>query len=419
MPVGTLVGSAQVAVDEAAWADLIGGLEPQGLGFASIDDVDSMASRLRAMVGTHTGGSTPGQTAYLRLSPGTVGLRARTIRMLDVAEDRLVATERAQREQIATAVRVATRDGIVPAGWDPVTELTMAGAPAPSWSQVPERRAVHEWSRRSRSRMAERIAELDYSGWEDDGVLGMVTLSIPGPWEVIAPDGKTFKRLVDKFRKRCIRAGMVWRGLWKLEFQGRGAPHMHMLLRVPTMVGREKWEWWASRTWADIVRDAVPDSEREMYDREGHYLKHLGHGVDVSFSGVKYSDPRRTAIYFSKHGSKTLDDKEYQHIVPALWREHGKGPGRFWGYWGLDRATVEVEVDWRSFVAVRRVLRHVARARQARVGLDRLRREGGDVRDLRRVRRRGGFGASGGGWVLVHDGVQLAWDLGRYLADLD
>ncbi|HEY0186218.1 MAG TPA: hypothetical protein VGC67_01890 [Cellulomonas sp.] len=416
---GALVGSARVAVDEAAWADLVGAIEPEGLGFASIDDVESMAGRVRALVGTHTGGSTPGQTAYLRLSPGTVGLRARTLRTMDVAPDAAAAAERGYREHIAAMVRQLHREHLVPDGWDPAVELTMAGAPAPAWSQEPERRRVREWSRRSRSRMAERIAELDYSGWAGDGTLGMVTLSIPGPWEVIAPDGRTFKGLVDKFRKRCVRAGMVWRGLWKLEFQGRGAPHMHMLLRVPTMVGSEKWEWWAARAWADIVRDAVPASERAMYDSEGHYFKHLGHGVDVSFSGVKFSDPRRTAIYFSKHGSKTLDDKEYQHIVPAAWRGEGKGPGRFWGYWGLDRATVEVEVDWTAFVAARRVLRHVARARQAAVALSRLRADGGDVRDLRRPRRRGGFGASGGGWVLVHDGVQLAWDLARYLDGLD
>ena len=37
-------------------------------------------------------------------------------------------------------------------------------------------------------------------------------------------------------------------------------------------------------------------------------------------------DPKRLAIYFTKHSSPNdLGDKEYQHIVPEPWREPGKG----------------------------------------------------------------------------------------------
>lgn len=42
--------------------------------------------------------------------------------------------------------------------------------------------------------------------------------------------------------------------------------------------------------------------------------------------GLQARDPKRLAIYFTKHSSPNMDGaKEYQHNVPELWREPGKG----------------------------------------------------------------------------------------------
>src|SRR5207249_5060118 len=57
-----------------------------------------------------------------------------------------------------------------------------------------------------------------------------------------------------------------------------------------------------------------------------------GTGVDYA-EAHKCSDPKRLAVYFGKHGQ--YRSKEYQHNVPEAWQAPGKGPGRFWGYWGL------------------------------------------------------------------------------------
>ncbi len=392
-------------VDHPVFAQLVDDVA-QPLGFASTDDVESMRLRLQRLAGTRTGADVHGQRAYLRLSPGTVGLRVSTVMAMDLNDGRQASDDLA-----VLAAGETEREGVV-------DDLVLFELEEPG-------RRITEWSRRSRARMAERIAELDYSGWADDGgVLGMVTFTLAGPWEQVAPCGRTFKQLIDRMRKRYIEAKdengkrLVWRGLWKLEFQERGAPHLHTLMRIPAMVNGERYENWLAQTWADVVLDSIDDPEfRAEYLAAGHYRRHLGHGTDVAFSGVKFSDPRRTAIYFSKHSAKTVDNKEYQHIVPELWREDGKGPGRFWGYWALDRATAEVEVDWAAFVAARRVLRHVARARRAVTEMNRLRAAGdaAGVWSMRRPGRRGGFGASGGGWVLVNDGLALAWDVGRFL----
>ena len=54
-----------------------------------------------------------------------------------------------------------------------------------------------------------------------------------------------------------------------------------------------------------------------------------GTAVDV-LKGLRACDPKRLAIYFTKHSSpNSLDYKEYQHIVPDVWRGAGRGPGRF------------------------------------------------------------------------------------------
>jgi hypothetical protein len=62
-------------------------------------------------------------------------------------------------------------------------------------------------------------------------------------------------------------------------------------------------------------------------------------------NGLKACDPKRLAVYFTKHSSPNLHgDKEYQHIVPELWQQPGHGPGRFWGVYGLKKALAVVEI---------------------------------------------------------------------------
>jgi hypothetical protein len=88
---------------------------------------------------------------------------------------------------------------------------------------------------------------------------------------------------------------------------------------------------WLSAAWASIVghRDPV------------QFARHLAVGTGVDFvEGARSRDPRRLAVYFSKHGAFVA--KEYQNVAPVEW---GDGSvGRFWGYWGLRPAVVAVEV---------------------------------------------------------------------------
>ena len=295
----------------------------------------------------------------------------------------------------------------------------------------PPGREITEWSRRSRAAMCRTFAELDYTPLVECGrVPAMVTLTYPGDWESVASDGASVKRHMVLWRKRFQREwGEPARYIWKLEFQRRGAPHIHLWMAPPQTIGRSGRRFWAwlSEEWADIV--AHPDPE----ERARHLL--AGTAVDI-LNGLRACDPKRLAIYFTKHSSPNqLDDKEYQHIVPDAWRKLGHGPGRFWGVHGLQRATAVVEIAQDAYLTARRIVRRWSRSqavygditrpfptkvvpRIARQVVQRVDLATGKVRH-RMVRRRRPLcnqGGLAGGYALVNDGPAFASQLAAALS---
>jgi hypothetical protein len=295
----------------------------------------------------------------------------------------------------------------------------------------------------------------------------MVTLTYPGDWQTVAPNGPTVKGHLDALRKRYWRAWGryapcpdpggprhrkhaagrdCWHGedltaVWKLEFQRRGAPHFHLLLvpphgtaRIPdgraradSRVGAgQPFRQWLSENWADIVAHPDPDERRR------HLL--AGTGVDYA-EGLKAYDPKRVAVYFTKHGSFAA--KEYQHCVPEEWQEPGQGPGRFWGYWKLERVTAAVEVTPEQAAQAARIARRWARAQGTTRQVSALRTQGGQARPQRadiigiagaqllqrgspsrrrKVRRRVRRFGNGKGFISVNNGETFAVQLARALS---
>lgn len=183
---------------------------------------------------------------------------------------------------------------------------------------------------------------------------------------------------------------------------------------------------WLPEAWAQVVDHPDP-TEKARHRRAGT-------GIDV-LSGLKACDPKRLAIYFTKHSSpNTHGDKEYQHIVPELWQRPGHGPGRFWGVYGLKKAIAIVEVSKDAYLAARRIVRRWSRsqavygdsgrrfptavvARTAVRVVPRVDHETGVVAH-RRVRRRRALcnhGGLAGGYALVNDGPAFASQLAAAL----
>ena len=269
---------------------------------------------------------------------------------------------------------------------------------------------ITEWSRKSRSTMCRTFAELDYSPLVESGrVPAMVTLTYPGDWEVVAAEGASVTRHMVLWRNRFQREyGEQARYIWKLEFQRRGAPHIHLWMAPPMSPGRSGrgFAQWLSATWTEIVDH--PDPE--------HKARHLlaGTAIDV-LNGLKACDPKRLAIYFTKHSSPNLHgDKEYQHTVPELWQQPGRGPGRFWGVYGLKKAIAVAEVSqdvyvrFPTAVVPRTAVRLVRRVEEA-TGRVRYRR----VRRRRQLCDQGGLA---GGFAQVDSGPEFAAQLARAVA---
>jgi hypothetical protein len=221
----------------------------------------------------------------------------------------------------------------------------VSAEPAPDRTRNPTR-TITEWSAASRVNMTKTLVTLDYNTLVAQGEIAMMTLTYPDNWEALVPDGRVFKHHVDKFRQRFLkRYGRSLAGVWKMEFQRRGAPHLHMLMALP--VDRLEYRLWARAAWSSIVDASGLD---RMY--------HETQGVNVDVPDRPMTDPKRIGVYFNKHG--LYGTKEYQNRAPELWIKaaaEGKSVGRFWGYWKIERVQAPALISGREAVVAARMLR--------------------------------------------------------------
>ena len=192
--------------------------------------------------------------------------------------------------------------------------------------------------------------------WEDMPRLAMVTLTYPGNWRRVCPDGATLKRHLRAFRERWRRKWDAARGAWALEFQPRPtrprweqhAPHLHIYVGLPEAAvlyrredewDRVSYEWaWALDAWYEIV-----GSNDERHHRRG---------VDVR------------PCFYGRFGGGRENGKR---VGDYLWRESGKlaqkqAPEGFegvkwWDVWGMTPVEHEREITRAEFVAMRRPVR--------------------------------------------------------------
>lgn len=359
-----------------------------------------------------------GPRARITIAPGAVGVQRRDL----ARRERTAERELRRREKVVDEL---------------AAELERTGEFPPTPTP---RREITGWSRKSRANMVKALCEIDYLPMFAGvaAVPAMVTLTYPGDWLAVAPNGRAAKKHLDEFRHRYRRAwGTDLLCVWKLEFQRRGAPHFHLMMVPPKGRAHSRsdaagsglpFKAWLSVVWADIVDHPDPIE----------HMNHLAAGTGVDFAeGARLSDPRRAAIYFTKHGS--FSAKEYQHIVPEPWRTPGDGPGRFWGYWKMERVPRAVEVSPRDAQLAARLIRRWHRAKGVTREVMAPRVRGGRVVPAahevvglagaqlvesrgrvrhRKVRRRVDRMRGGAGWVSVNDGAAFASQLARWLAQL-
>jgi hypothetical protein len=368
-------------------------LEPQAPPAPKFPGTDLVDSAAAMFYKQPTWDGCEGRAFLLTVSPGTVGVTVRDRATLE--RNSLNALGHDTRGTRAVYAPPADEyDGVRYANEDGPAEFR---EPRPG-------RQVEGWSRRSRARMVRRLAQLDWTPLYADGRPAvMLTLTYPGEWLSVAPSGREVKRHLRAFWKRWERRwGAPFVGPWKLEFQRRGAPHVHMLTVPPR---DPAFRDWLSAAWVAVV------DHQDAEERRRHLL--AGTGID-HLKGGRCFDPKRAAVYFSKHGG-AAGGKEYQHSVPAEWQQDGAGPGRFWGYKGLEPATATVEVSVADYVQLRRTLRRWSKqaGMKRRVTVERVSPQG--VVSYKTRYRRGAlsYGGMQGGTVLLNDGPAFASALAR------
>lgn len=316
---------------------------------------------------------------------------------------------------------------------------------------VPKRGKITDWSQKSRALMPLRFATVDYSKMFEQGDhAAMVTMTYPMEWQRLVPDAATFKTHVNALRKRYYATwGGVsdqWAGIWKMEFQRRGAPHLHVGTTVPEGVQRAPlsaqdqehltscsscthpahtglfpFREWLRREWSRIVfKDVEPPSPWSADGWADEIAKHQMQGANVDLDeGKRYSDPKRIGVYFAKHG--LFEVKEYQNVVPELWRE--KPGARFWGYWVVRPLVVSKETHEALIISIVHHLRKLAdrssysrRTTLVKGGHNPRTGEFWEARPrkrpvnrrVKRWRNRNGYG-----YIVVNDGTALAADIAR------
>lgn len=156
------------------------------------------------------------------------------------------------------------------------------------------RSEVTTFSKASRQRLAFVASNTDVR------FTSMITLTYPREFP---SDGKEVKRNLNAFLVTLRRKAEGLEYLWFLEFQRRGAPHIHLLLRGVRVY--KPMQRWVSETW---YRLCATGDER-----------HLRAGTRLEL--IRKPDGARN--YCVKYAFKMK-----QKVVPELYRNIG----RFWGH---------------------------------------------------------------------------------------
>jgi hypothetical protein len=196
---------------------------------------------------------------------------------------------------------------------------------------------ITEFSKASRARLFKRCASLD---WDSLGCGYFVTLTYPSEFPC---DGVTVKRDLRNLRDALSRRFPGFCGLWKFEFQRRGAPHIHLAL-FPGTSDLQLFRTFLADSWYRIVGSGDP--------------AHLLAGTQCDF--LRSKNP---ATYFAGYMTKSGVSKEYQNQVP----EGFMSVGRFWGTWNLPITVRSASLAAHESVDIARVLRALVRSKGRRV----------------------------------------------------
>ncbi len=175
----------------------------------------------------------------------------------------------------------------------------------------------------SRRRLQIKLSQMDFR---------VPTLLVTLTWHYDWGDWEDWKTSYRAWKKRLDRrwGWLVRGGVWRLEFQRRGAPHYHLLLFLTEKISvslLRLFREWVSRSWSDVLY-------------RGKDAAHLAAGTNVR--QTYNTEPGRVGAlmrYLCKYLAKVDSEDEMSR--------KGQKTGRMWGTFGdvpsVTVATIEVD----------------------------------------------------------------------------
>ena len=228
-------------------------------------------------------------------------------------------------------------------------------------SDVSKRGKISCFSKASRRRMLQILSKLNKSKIPDDKIL-FITLSAPGTdsnWQDVS--GEQWKKRLNNFliQLRQKHLEKMQFGMWRMEFQARGAIHFHLVLWNVKYLDKD----WVAKCWNRIC---CKDLDQEVA------RKHLSASTQV--------EPARgwgkTQEYFSKiMAYLAKEETESESVLIAI-----KQFGRHWGIIARSEMTEFIEgviekLDYRQYYACRRMILNYLQACRRRTWGDKFRKD--------------------------------------------
>jgi len=186
--------------------------------------------------------------------------------------------------------------------------LTVSQPPQGEQSGGGKRGDIQVFSAESRFRLFRLIHKLEFSQ------VTFCTLTYPKDFPT---EAKVYKGHLKEYHRRFDKKYGPIPGVWRLEYQKRGAPHYHIMYLDCPFIPIDDW----CNLWADVVGSSDPN--------------HRKIGVDVKLvTGGKES--KLVCHYLAKYVAKT--DNRLKDCILIK-------PGRWWGKWNIaEPSPIEIQV---------------------------------------------------------------------------
>jgi hypothetical protein len=176
----------------------------------------------------------------------------------------------------------------------------------------------------------------------------MITLTYPGDWRLYVPNSRVLVAHREAFKERWRKEFGAPIGVWVVEFQRRGAPHLHLYVGLPDTVSDEDYTGLQSRTMRRKRRehDVGPyEARRRTPPVSGEFGEWLRTAwSEIAGSGLPAHEKRGVDVAVAFFSERAEGDTDRVKVAEYFWRESGKwaqkdspeefGSLKFYGRWG-------------------------------------------------------------------------------------